>query len=122
MPWTAGTKNPGKGRGRGEERIAVEPDSEQLRDSGNEPLAVAEREDVDERRERGRVHPGDVAADQQKRMPLVALGAPARECPAPASVRRMWTMSISHESDHASRPNSDSGVPVSKVAAGSPSS
>ena len=31
-------------------------------------------------------------------------------------------MSISHESDQASRPKSESGVPVSKVTAGSPSS
>ena len=34
----------------------------------------------------------------------------------------MLTMSISQESDQASRPNSESGVPVSKVTAGSPSS
>ncbi len=31
-------------------------------------------------------------------------------------------MSISHESDQARRPNSDSGVPVSKVTAGALSS
>ena len=41
---------------------------------------------------------------------------------AASRVRTMLTMSISQESDQASRPNSDSGVPVSKETAGSPSS
>ncbi len=35
---------------------------------------------------------------------------------------KMLTMSISQESDQASRPNSESGVPVSKETAGAPSS
>ena len=42
--------------------------------------------------------------------------------PAARRVRRMLTTSISQESDHAIRPNSDSGVAVSKVDAGSSSS
>ena len=66
MPPPRGTR-----RGRG-------PTSE-LRDPRHEALAVPEREDVDERSERGRVHPRDVAADEQERMPLVAGLAPHRD-------------------------------------------
>ncbi len=42
--------------------------------------------------------------------------------PAAARVFRMLTMSISQERDQARRPKSESGAPVSKVAAGPPSS
>ena len=42
--------------------------------------------------------------------------------PAAERVRRMLTTSISHESDQASTPYSESGVPLSNVTAGAPSS
>ena len=78
-PWTAGTKSPGTLRRRREERVAVEARHQELRDPRHEALAVAQREDVDERGERGRVHPRDVAADEQERVPLVASLAPHRD-------------------------------------------
>jgi hypothetical protein len=60
-------------RGRLEERVAREARADELRDRRNEPLAVAQGEDIHERHERRGVHPRDVSADEKHGMPLVAL-------------------------------------------------
>ena len=78
-PCTAGTKKPGSAAAAARNAVAVEAGLQQLRDPGHQALAVAEREDVDEGRERRRVHPRDVAADQEQRVPLVARLAPQRD-------------------------------------------
>ena len=66
-------------RGARKERVAVEPGGEQIGDARDQPLAVAESEDVHERRQGRRVHARDVAADQQQRVALVAILAPHRD-------------------------------------------
>ena len=101
-----------------QERLAIEAATARARDPRNEPLPVPEREHVHERNEHRRIHPGDVAAHEKHRMPLVALLRDEVGMPAAARVRRMLTMSISHERDQASTPNSESGVPLSNVTAG----
>ena len=114
-----GRRSPGARRAAARKPSRSRPAGEELRDAAGRD---ARRRPARRRRRRATSAAGFIRAmsppTRSERVPLVALLAPQRD-PAPSdSVRRMLTMSISHESDHASRPNSESGVPVSKVDGG----
>jgi hypothetical protein len=120
-PWTAGTKKPGSEAAAVRNPSRSRPDfkSSAIRGTSRSPSPSANTSTKGASAEgfiRAMSPPTRRSGCRSSRASRLA-GIPADE-----SVRRMWTTSISQESDQASKPKSERGVPVSNVAAGLPSS